>query len=323
MSAKGTRVLLIGGMGFIGRHLTKACCLEEMCVRVADIVLPEGDANDHNVEYLQGDYRDPEFLQHIVKDVDVVVHLAHDTMLLNLDCNMDIEFNRNVRPAMQLMEACSAQHVSKLLFLSSGGTVYGNHSIREPISEDSPTHPISLYGTSKLMIEQIGFLYHLQKGLPFIVARPSNAYGPGQFPYRGQGFVATAFASALDNKPLNIFGDGSVVRDFVHVRDIAEALVALIKNGRMGETYNVGTALGISMKKLVDDYISPILQEDGHKLNCEYSSARGVDVAYNVISNDKLYRDTGFKPRISLDEGLRETLVWLQNNYSRFIGVKR
>jgi UDP-glucose 4-epimerase len=238
-------------------------------------------------------------------------------MLLNLDCNMDIEFNRNVRPAMKLMEACSAQHVTKLLFLSSGGTVYGNHSLREPITEDSPTHPISLYGTSKLMIEQIGLLYHQQKGLPFIVARPSNAYGPGQLPYRGQGLVATAFASALDNKPLTIFGDGSVVRDFIHVRDIAEALVALIKNGRLGETYNVGTALGTSMKKLVDDYIVPILQEDQHKLNCQYSPARGVDVAYNVISNDKIYRDTGFKPRISLDEGLKETLGWIKNNYTR------
>ena len=316
-SISASRVLLIGGLGFIGQNLTRACRLAGMAVRVADVVMPKVDAIQEGVEYLQGDYGIPGFLQRIVEGADIVVHLAHDSILINSDCNMDIEFERNVRPAMRLMDTCSHMGVSKLLFLSSGGTVYGNHQVHSPISEDTSTHPISLYGTSKLMIEQIGFLYHVQKGLPFVVARPSNAYGPGQLPFRGQGFVATAFASALEGRVLNIFGDGSVVRDFIHVRDIAAALLALIQSGHLGEPYNIGTAQAISIRTLVEKYISPIVRENGFELLCQYTSARGVDVAYNVVSNDKIHRDTGTVPKVSFDDGLRETWAWLKTNYTR------
>lgn len=314
-SVSAPRVLLIGGLGFIGQHLTRACRLVGLTVRVADVVRPKVDAIQEGVEYIQGDYGSPSFLRVILEGADIVVHMAHDSILINSDCNMDIEFERNIRPAMRLMDSCIHMGISKLLFLSSGGTVYGNHSEHSPITEESSTHPISLYGTSKLMIEQIGFLYHVQKGLPFLVARPSNAYGPGQFPFRGQGFVATAFASALEGRPLNIFGDGSVVRDFIHVRDIADALLSLVRNGYLGNSYNIGTAQAISIRTLVEKYISPIIEEDGFELLYQYTTARGVDVAYNVVTNSKLFRDTGFVPEISLDEGLRETWAWLKTHY--------
>lgn len=315
-SINASRVLLIGGSGFLGQHLMRACRVAEMNVRVADTVLPSVDLLEHDIEYLQGDYRDPAFLHRIVDGADFVVHLAHDTLVLNADCDMDIEFERNIRPALRMMDTCGALGVTKVLFVSSGGTVYGNRSLHQPISEDTRTHPISLYGTSKLMIEQIGFLYHIQKGLPFVVARPTNAYGPGQQPFRGQGFVATAFASALEGRSLNIFGDGSIVRDYVHVRDVADALVALLQFGLPGEAYNVGTAQGISLRTLLDDYIVPILAEDGLELCCQYTPARGVDVAYNVVANEKMLRDTGFAPRVGLEEGLRETWARLKKNYS-------
>lgn len=315
-SISASRVLLIGGSGFLGQHLMRACRVAHMHVRIADVVMPNPDALNHDVEYLQGDYRDPVFLHRIVDGADIVVHLAHDTMLLNLDYSMDIEFERNIRPAMRLMDACCALGVTKVVFVSSGGTVYGNRVVHTPISEDSRTHPISLYGTSKLMIEQIGFLYNIQKSLPFVVARPTNAYGPGQQPFRGQGFVATAFASALEGRPLNIFGDGSVVRDYVHVRDVADALVTLVQVGRPGEVYNVGTAHGTSLRTLLDQYIIPIVGGEGHELCCQYVPARGVDVTHNVVANDKMLRDTGFVPRIRLAEGLRETWAWLKTLYS-------
>jgi UDP-glucose 4-epimerase len=311
----GARVLLIGGAGFLGQHLSRACCLAKMKVRIADVVLPQVCEAKPDVEYLQGDYRDPAFLRRIVDGADFVIHLAHDTILLDPDHNMDIEFERNIRPAMRLMDACSALAVTKLLFVSSGGTVYGNPASHEPISENTRTNPISLYGTTKLMIEQIGFLNHKQNGLPFVVARPANAYGPGQQPFRGQGFVATAFASVLEDRSLNIFGDGSVIRDYIHARDIADAFLALLQYGVPGEVYNVGTACGISLKSLLDEYISPIVGEDGFKLCCKYTPARNVDVVYNVVANDKLCRDAGFAARISLSEGLRETWNWLKKLY--------
>lgn len=308
------RALLIGGSGFIGQHLAHACRSAGMAVRIADAVVPADTPHDCNIEYIQGDYREPEFLRRIIDNVDYVVHLVHNTMLLNIDCNMSVEIERNILPAIQLMDICSTSCISKLLFVSSGGTVYGNPVSHEPISEDASTHPVSVYGTTKLMIEHLGFLYHAQKNLPFIVARPGNAYGQGQLPFRGQGFIATAFASARFGKPMSVFGDGSVVRDYIHVIDIADALVALLQHGRIGEAYNVGTARGTSLRTLIDDFVTPILSMEGLTLTCNYEPERRADVGYNVLSNDKLLSDAGFSPRISLDEGLRNTWEWLKIN---------
>lgn len=307
------KVLLIGGTGFIGRHLAQACVAEGMVVRIVDVV-PRSDSwvAAEGIEYFQGDYRTQEFLGDVLNGMDMVVHLVHDTMLLSLDCNMVSEFERNIQPAIRLMDACSAHDISKLLFVSSGGTVYGKSLENRPISEDARTSPISLYGTSKLMIEKIGFLYHMQKNLPFVVARPSNAYGPGQQPFRGQGFIATAMASALQGLPLDVYGDGGVVRDYIHARDLADALVALLVRGKVGHAYNVGTACGTTLRELLHDHIMPILAGAGYGLDVRYTPARGVDVPYNVLANGKIVSDTAFKPSVDLDDGLRETWTWLQ-----------
>ncbi len=309
-------VLIIGGMGFIGKHLVRACNDIGMKVRVADVVTPEVVGSE-NVEYLKGDYREPLFLKSILEGMQFVVHLVHDTMLLNLDCNMAAEFERNIKPAMRLMDECCSHQVEKLLFVSSGGTVYGNHKLHKPITEQTRTRPISLYGTSKLMIEQMGFLYHIQKNLPLVVARPANAYGSGQKPFCGQGFISTAFASALEGRPLNIFGDGKIIRDYIHVYDLAAAIVALLKSGQIGKTYNVGTGVGISLGALLDEYIEPILALDGVELIRKHTSSRGVDVPYNVLANDKIFRDTGFSPHISIEDGLMETWSWLKQTYAK------
>lgn len=314
MHGAGTKVLLIGGTGFIGHHLVQACLASGMAVRIADVAPKKDSWATMGVEYFQGDYRASAFLSDILHGMDMVVNLVHVAMQLNLDCNMEFEFERNIQPSIRLMDACCEHGISKLLFISSGGTVYGRSLEDQPISEDARTNPISLYGASKLMVEKIGFLYHVQKKLPFIVARPSNAYGPGQQPFRGQGFIATAMASALQGRPLEIFGDGGVVRDYIHVRDIADALVALLLGGRVGETYNVGTALGTTLRVLLDGYIVPIVTEAGYRLDVRYTPARGVDVPYNVLANAKIVNDTAQAPRIDLDAGLRETWAWLQSN---------
>ena len=312
MTDSPQKVLLIGGTGFIGRHLVRACLSAGLLVRIADVAPVAGWA-EMDVEYIQGDYSTPGLLDCMLDGVDMVVHLVHDTMLLDLDCNMESEFGRNVQPAIRLMDACCAHGIKKLLFISSGGTIYGRSLEQSPISEDAHTSPISLYGTSKLMIEKIGLLYHVQKNLPFIVARPGNAYGPGQLPFRGQGFIATAMASALCGKQLDIFGDGSVVRDYIHARDLANALVALLRAGKVGQVYNVGTGRGVTLRALLDDHIVPILAESGYELDIRYTPARGVDVPYNVLNVGKVRKDTDFVPAMELEVGLRETWAWLRS----------
>ena len=311
MPSGAPKVLIIGGTGFIGQHLVRACLAAGMRVRIADVAPSNGSWSVMGAEYCQGDYRLQAFLDEVLAGMDMVVHLVHDAMVLNLDCNMEAEFERNIHPAVRLMDACCAHAIKKLLFVSSGGTVYGKTAVNQPIPENTPTNPISLYGASKLMIEKIGFLYHFQKGLPFIVARPSNAYGPGQKPFAGQGFVATAIASAIQGRPLHVFGDGSVIRDYIYVSDLVDALVSLLFKGVVGESYNVGTGVGVSLKDILDKYILPALNKVDVALDVYYEGARSSDVFYNVLDISKISNETSFFPKIGLSFGVEMTCEWL------------
>lgn len=310
------RVLLIGGGGFIGRHVAYACMQEKMRVRVVDVFQPAtgpvpADGLPEHIEVLTGDYGDAAFLRDALEDVDVVVHLAHDAMRMNIECDMPQEYERNILPATRLMEACIEAKVSKFIFVSSGGTVYGNQPVGVPIVESATTRPVSLYGTSKLCIEHIALLYFSQRELPAVVVRPGNAYGAGQAPFRGQGLVPTALASGLSGREVTIFGDGHAVRDYVHVRDIADAIVRLVERGEPGEIYNVGTCIGVSVRELLENHISPVLADAGMILNVSYHQARRADVEYNVLDSSRLTALTGWMPSIGLTEGIGQVLEWL------------
>lgn len=310
------RILLIGGAGFIGRHVAHACLQMGLQVRVADVFQPArgavpADGLAPEAELLVGDYANPDFLVETLRGVDVVVHLAHDAMRLNVECDMPQEYERNILPATRLMEACIEAKVSKFIFVSSGGTVYGNQPAGTPVRESAQTWPVSLYGTSKLCIEHIALLYFSQRELPAVIVRPGNAYGMGQVPFRGQGLVSTALASGLTGREVTIFGDGHAVRDYVHVVDIADAIARLVESGKPGEIYNVGTGIGVSVRELLEAYIVPALARDGVRLDVTYHSARRADVEYNVLDSSRLTTLTGWKPAIGLADGIDQVLRWL------------
>ncbi|WP_107310882.1 NAD-dependent epimerase/dehydratase family protein [Burkholderia metallica] len=310
------RVLLIGGGGFIGRHVADACAKVGFGVRVVDVSQPTIDANPANglplqTEVYVGDYGDAFFLREVIRNVDVVVHLAHDAMRMNIECDMPQEYERNILPATRLMEACIDAGVKKFVFVSSGGTVYGNQPAGASISESTVTRPVSLYGTSKLCIEHIALLYHVQRQLPAVIVRPGNAYGSGQVPFRGQGLIATALASAQQGREVTIFGDGNAVRDYIHVLDIADAITKIVESGVSGEIYNIGTGVGVSVRELLNDYLAPALEKTGVQLAVRYHDARRADVEYNVLNCAKIAEQTGWISSIGLRQGVEQTLEWL------------
>lgn len=310
------KVVLIGGGGFIGQHVARHLLKDGVKV---DLLCrnshSEPDAVIQNLNVHYGDYADRELLRKVLSGAHAVVHLAHDSLQLNQACDMADEYQRNIAPAIQLMEECIAAGVARFIFVSSGGTVYGNPDARSPLREDAAAQPISLYGTSKLCIEHMVHLYCQQRGLPGMVVRPANAYGPGQIPFKGQGLVATAFASALQGKSITIFGDGGAVRDYVHVEDIAFAITGLLEAGQIGEVYNVGSGVGTSVLQLVEEHVLPIVRSAGYNLHLERRDARAIDVAYNVLDVEKLSRCIHFSP-ITLAAGLPGSWEWVQNHLS-------
>lgn len=304
------KIVLVGGNGFIGKHLNLALhnagC--EVVVVTRTAVSKEDEVSW--AKYVVGDYGSPNLLASALEGADSVVHLAHDSLNINRLCDMTAEYERNIQPSINLMEACLSAGVRRLVFVSSGGTVYGNPAVAHPLKESEATNPISLYGTSKLTIEQVARLYFHQRGLPVIIVRPANAYGPGQIPFKGQGLVATAFASAINNQQLTIFGNGEAVRDYVHVDDIADAIMRLLQLGAVGEVYNIGTGIGTSILSLLEEHILPIVKSRGYGIDIKLEHNRTIDVAYNVLSVEKTDNAIGFNPR-DLSVGLEDSWAWV------------
>lgn len=311
------KVVLVGGGGFIGQHVARLLLNDgNKVVMLSRNINVDSVAIDPSIDVHYGDYGDREFLRNVLAGANAVVHLAHDSLQLNQICDMAAEYQRNIAPAIQLMEECLVAGIDKFVFVSSGGTVYGNPTFRKPLKEDAAPLPISLYGTSKLCIEHMVHLYSKQRGLPGIIVRPANAYGPGQIPFKGQGLVATAFASAMQGKSITVFGDGGAVRDYVHVDDVAYAITSLLNDGQVGEVYNIGSGVGTSVLELVQEHILPIVKQAGFDLQLERKDARAIDVAYNVLDIKKLSRCINFSP-ITLAAGLPGSWDWVQNHLSR------
>lgn len=200
---------------------------------------------------------------------------------------------------------------ARFIYLSSGGTIYGTAG-NSPVTEETRSHPISAYGRIKLQCEEI-IIDRVERGrLDAIILRPSNIYGPGQQPFKGQGLVATAFASALQGRTLAIFGDGSQVRDYLFVEDFCRAVDAAMTKASSVTVFNVGTGSGVSVNDVLTT-IKAIVGVDGFRLTIDRVPSRQVDVPANILNADALRQATGWRPEIALGDGLRATWEWIQS----------
>jgi UDP-glucose 4-epimerase len=203
-----------------------------------------------------------------------------------------------------LEEAKELNHLRRLVITSSGGTIYGP-AIRLPIIEDDKTAPISPYGITKLTIERYALMFHQLSALPVTIVRPANAYGLGQKPFTGQGFIATAMGRILRREPITVYGESGTIRDYLHVKDIASGILCVLENGRLGEIYNLGSGIGRTNREVLK-IIQPMVENKGFTIDIDYSNPRGFDVPANVLSYGKILNHTNWQPRISFESGLLE-----------------
>ena len=207
---------------------------------------------------------------------------------------------------VRLLEACRRQGVRRFLFASSGGTVYGVTGARA-VNEDAPTDPISAYGIGKLVVEKYLRLYEHLHGLDSRVLRIANAYGPHQDPYRGQGLIAAIMRRLLDGAPIEIWGDGDVIRDYIHIDDVVAAMLALRDHDGPGRVFNVGSGIGRSVAEVLDD-AARITSRAPRLIR---RPARAADVPVNILDSARLARETGWRPRLEWEDGLRDTAAWI------------
>lgn len=233
---------------------------------------------------------------------DIVYHLMSTTAPITSNQHISQEMLNNVVVSSKLLDACVRNRVRKVVFLSSGGTVYGKN-VNCPIAEDSPTNPISSYGVQKITIEKLLYLYNYMYGLDYRVIRLSNPYGPYQRPNGRLGVVTTFTYKALKHEPIVVYGDGSVVRDFIYIDDAIKGISSIVDGENEYKTFNLGCGYGTSITELID-IISETLKIP---INVTYMPARKVDVPVNYLNIRRYESEFGQLNPISLSEGIKKT----------------
>lgn len=305
-----SHTLVIGGAGYIGAHLVPMLLLTGRQVTVLGrkakpmYDLPEGAV------YVKGDFGQSDLLQSLLDRHQEVIHLAYATVPNTSFENPLADLLQNLPPTVQLFSEVAARG-GRLVLVSSGGTVYGE-AVNLPIREDHPTKPISPYGVTKLTLENYAYLYSVTHGLKYICVRPANAFGEGQRPFAGQGFISTAMASAMLGKPIKIFGKTGTIRDYIHVGDLATGIISALEKGHLSETYNLGSGVGLSNMDVIEA-MSPLMKEIGCEVGIEHLHERAFDVKANVLDSTKLQEHTSWKPQVEFGDGLRRTCEWLRS----------
>lgn len=301
--------LVIGGAGFIGRHLVPRLRATGRCVTVLGRRQRFHDEALVGANYVVGDFAERDLINRLLDAHQEIIHLAYASVPNTSFENPLADLLQNLPPTEELFSKVAAKG-RKLLLVSSGGTVYGQASVSH-VQEDHPTRPISPYGVTKLTLEHYAHLYAATHGLKYICVRPGNAYGVGQHPFTGQGFISTAMASVMTGKPVRIFGKNGTVRDYVYVSDLAEGVLKALECGHLSETYNIGSGLGRSNLEVIQA-MTPLMQEVGVSVQLEHLPERTFDVASNVLDSSKLQEHTGWRPFVKFSEGLRMTREWLE-----------
>ena len=309
-SLVGASCLVLGAGGFIGSHLCHA--LVAAGARVHGFGhrpnFPDGLPP---IRFTAGEFTDRAALALAVDGADIVFHLLGGTTpeASNKDPIADLQVN--TLASVQLLELCRAASVRKIVFVSSGGTVYGVPR-RVPILEDAPTEPISAYGINKLVVEKYLHLYRHLHGLQSISLRAANPFGPYQSPFRRQGVVAALIETQLAGKPVEIWGDGNVVRDFLYVGDLAEAMVAAAVCEGSHQVVNVGSGRGRSILEVAADVATSLGQPPPRIV---YRPGRRGDVPANVLDISRAREALGWQPRTEWMDGLRLTAAWIADAF--------
>jgi UDP-glucose 4-epimerase len=306
----GTNCLVLGAGGFIGGHLCHALVREGARVHGFGR-RPKFPNALPTIRWTTGEFSDRAALAVAVDGADIVFHLLGGTNpeVSNKDPIADLQVNTVA--SVQLLELCRAAGVIKVVFVSSGGTVYGIPEV-VPTPERAPTDPISAYGINKLMVEKYLHLYQHLHGLRTIALRVTNPFGPFQSPYRRQGVVAALIETYLSGRPVELWGDGQVVRDFLYISDLAEAIVGAARYEGPHRIMNIGSGVGRSLLELVKSIGMALDMPDAMVV---HKPARRADVPSNVLDIALARQELGWAPRTEWMTGLQLTADWIRASY--------
>lgn len=307
-------VLITGGAGFIGSHVADAYIARGWKVTVVDDLSSGKRENvPESAEFIEMDVRDQR-LREIFDERGGFELVNHHAAQIDVRVSVDrpgLDADINLGGLLNVLEAARACGTRRVVFVSSGGVVYGNASAR-PIPETAPKGPESPYGVSKLASEYYLRCFRLLHDLDYVALRYSNVYGPRQDPHGEAGVVAIFSNRVIAGQPLTIFGDGEQTRDYVYVGDVVEANM-VVSEAQLSpdpdldaRAFNVGTGTESSVNQLA----RTLMDAAGRDVDVEHAAARTGELEWNSLNCDKL-RALGWEAAVDLSDGLGRTYRWI------------
>lgn len=307
------KVLVTGGTGFIGSFVVEELLKQdhEVVIIANGRQLPDYlDNVGKQITYYQADFGELDMLDKALPGCDAVMHLAWATVPKQAKGATAFEFSSNITSTIHLIEKCIDHNVNKFLFISSGGTVYGIPNL-VPIPELHELSPISNYGLSKLTAEKLLHLYHYSYDFNYSVLRVSNAYGERQNFFKNQGVIGVWLRNIIQKNEIEIWGDGTVVRDYVYVRDVAKAFVNALRYTNGASVYNIGAGKGSSLNEIIGEIRNVI----SIPFEVIYKPSRNFDVPVNVLDITAAQKSIEYNPVTPLSEGISQTWEWISKTF--------
>lgn len=309
------KILIFGGGGFIGSTIADRLLQDGHVLRIFErprVPPYRTFKTNENVEWVTGDLLSVHDLNQAIEGTDAIIHLVSTTLPKNSNDDPIYDVQSNLVGSLQMLNTMVALNVKDIVFISSGGTVYGKPEYL-PIDENHPTNPGVSYGITKLAIEKYLLMYQHMYGLRPRILRVANPYGERQRIETAQGAVGVFLNRALNDQAIEIWGDGSIVRDYLHVSDVADAFACAIHYQGNSNIFNISSGYGTSLNELLD-ILESVLDKT---IQRTYLPGRLFDVPVSILSNDAARRELGWLPKVSLYDGIRRTAEWLrqQNPY--------
>ena len=303
------KIVIFGGGGFIGSAVVDRLLLDGHDLRIFERPRVEPYrkfSETEQVEWITGDMLSIHDISLALEDRDLVIHLVSTTLPKNSNEDPIYDVQSNLVGTLQILNVMVAMNIQKIVFISSGGTVYGAPKYL-PIDECHPCKPELSYGITKLAIENYLLLYEKIHGIKTVILRVANPFGKRQRVETAQGAVGVFLYRAISNQPIEIWGDGSVTRDYIYIEDVADVFAYAVNYNGSKSIFNVSLGLGTSLNELL-----ALMEEAlGYPIERHYLPGRNCDVPISVLSNNLARQEMEWTPKISLREGIRITAGWM------------
>ena len=304
------KVTVFGGGGFIGSTIVDRLLRDGHAVRVFErprVAPYRIFAKNEQVEWITGDLLSRHDVGCALGGADAVFHLVSTTLPKSSNEDPIYDVQSNLVASLQMSDAMIEQKVPRIVFISSGGTVYGRPRYT-PIDERHPTEPEVSYGITKLAIEKYLQMYGRLHNIKPIILRVTNPYGERQRIETAQGAVGVFLHRALNGQPIEIWGDGTVQRDFLHVSDVADAFAQALTYTGSETVFNISSGKGLSLNEL----INMIEKVNNCPIERIYKPARPFDIPINFLCNKLAKKELSWTPMVKIEDGLTRTSSWMK-----------